>query len=191
MRVNIFAGARRLALLAAILVTLVTAVLVWNSEPYISLSYTIAAPGMPARRTSESCPDSGAQHYFTTRTSAGKNIGVDLCFLPADFGKAGQLVQYRVEPDGTYWGAPLYSTEVSAYESETENAFRLPSQDDHWANKELSRQRWKTVREAVIYWALGLAAFWLVVWAIGWVIRGFAGIPLGKDERASRVAGEP
>ena len=35
-----------------------------------------------------------------------------------------------------------------------------------------------------LFWLLPfLAAFWALTWAIGWIVRGFMGIPWGKDSK--------
>lgn len=37
--------------------------------------------------------------------------------------------------------------------------------------------------ESLGYLGMGLSVFWMIVVAIGWIARGFAGIPNGMDHR--------
>ena len=42
-----------------------------------------------------------------------------------------------------------------------------------------------TVKLALIFLFAGLASLWALTWATGWIVRGFMGIPRGKDHRPS------
>ena len=41
----------------------------------------------------------------------------------------------------------------------------------------------KEIGESSMYLVGGLALFWAFVWCVGWVMRGFLGIPSGEDKR--------
>jgi len=94
-----------------------------------------------------------------------------------------QLVPYKIDEAGTIWGASSYSTEVSEYKGQLEKRFELSPADEAWVDEESSRRYWQNWRDVVKYLFAGLALFWVLVWAIGWIVRGFAGIPMHLDAR--------
>ena len=193
MKINIFSGARRLALVLAALAALLALGITAFNEPYVSLNYTVAAPNAPFVRTEEDCPDKGAQHFITASAPQGKSVSVALCLLPTTFGEDNaELIPYKIDSKGMIWGAEEYSSEVFAYEKELERRFRLSPSDLAAIESERSAKYWQQWRETLLYLAIGLAAFWLLVAAVGWIVRGFVGIPFGKDSNlAVGGGGEP
>lgn len=186
--INIFEGSRRIALLAAGLATLGTLVVLVTNDPYVSIEYSVAQPGGPFSRLSGNCPSDAGKHYFTTETKTGQRLSIDLCLLTMPFGDTGeQLVPYKTDQKGMVWGAASYSSEVSEYERQLEKRFILPPQDDDFAEKEFSRRYWKEIKEGLRYLAIGLVVFGAFVWAVGWIVRGFLGIPRGMDNRPSEA----
>lgn len=43
----------------------------------------------------------------------------------------------------------------------------------------------KEIGEYLTNLGLGLAFFWIAVWSVGWIVRGFLGIPRGADRKLS------
>ena len=100
------------------------------------------------------------------------------------FGKSGdRLIPYKVDEKEMIWGAAPYSSEISAYERKLEERFKIPLGDEEQIAKEISRLHRENMMEGFGYLVAGLAIFGVVVWAIGWVMRGFLGIPHGMDKR--------
>ena len=188
MKFNVFEGARRIALLLAVVATLAVVAVAATHDPYLSLRYTVSLPGAPFVRSGEVCPLDADSHYFSTTTTSGHSIGVELCLLPSEFGKDGQkLIPYQIDKAGIVWGAASYSSEVSSYERELEKSFKLPTADETWANSEIAKRYRSNWLSSLGFLAVGLAIYWAIVWSIGWIVRGFAGIPRGKDSRPSEV----
>lgn len=184
MRINAFEGARRIAVILAALATIAVLIVTGTSDPYLSIDYRVSSPNSLPTKTEEACPPSSGRHYFSTKTPNGRSVGIDLCLLTMPFGKdSQQLVPYKIDQGGMVWGAAIYSNEVDAYERELEKRFVLPSSDAQWADNELSKRYRQNWLQSLGYLAVGLIAFWVFVWCIGWVVRGFAGIPRGKDSR--------
>lgn len=184
MAINIFEGARRIALLIAGVATIGTVIGLVTNEPYMPIKYSIAHPTGPFVRMEDSCPSDASKHYFTAKTSTGKNVSVDLCILAMSFGKNGdRLIPYKVDEQGMIWGAAPYSSEVSAYERKLEERFKIPLGDEKQIIKEISRRYRENMMEGFGYLVAGLAIFGGVAWAIGWIVRGFLGIPHGMDRR--------
>lgn len=59
----------------------------------------------------------------------------------------------------------------------------MPEPDEVWAEGELARLKRQSVTDGLKYLLVGLAVFAAWVWAIGWIARGFLGIPRGMDKR--------
>ena len=160
MAINIFEGARRIALLLAGVATIGTVIGLIVCDPYMPIMYSIAHPSGPFVRMEESCPSDADKHYFTAKTSTGKEVSVDLCLLAMKFGKNGdRLIPYKVDEQGMVWGADSYSREVSEYESTLEERFRIPQVDEDQIEKEISRQYRENMIEGLGYLVVGLAIF--------------------------------
>jgi len=184
MTFNIFEGARRIALLIGGIAVAGTLVALVTYDPYVSVQYSIAHPNGTFVRMQESCPSEADRHYFTTKTSTGKSVSVDLCLLAMSFGKDNtRLIPYKVDEQGMIWGGASYSSEVSDYERKLEGRFKLSASDEETLKKEISRRYRESWMSGLGYLVAGLAIFAGVVWAIGWIARGFLGIPRGMDRR--------
>jgi len=184
MTFNIFEGARRIALLLGGIAVAGTLVALVTHDPYVSVQYSIAHPNGTFVRMQESCPSEAASHYFTTKTSTGERVPVNLCLLAMSFGKDNdRLIPYKVDEKGMIWGAASYSSEVSGYERTLEGRFKLSAGDEDTLKREISRRYHENWMSGLGYLVAGLAIFAGVVWAIGWIARGFLGIPRGMDRR--------
>ncbi|WP_124945562.1 hypothetical protein [Sulfurirhabdus autotrophica] len=183
---NIFDGSRRIAYLAGGLATAGTLIFAATYDPYISVDYSIARPRGSFQRMKGACPSEAARHYFTTTSSYGKQVSIDLCLFTMPFGKNNdQLVPYKIDEKNMVWGAGSYSSEVSAYERELESRFVLPAEDSKWLEKEISHRYWDNWKESLKNLGIGLAIFAGFVWVVGWITRGFMGIPQGMDKKPS------
>ncbi len=186
MRFNLFSGARRIAVLLAITASVVTIIAAAIYDPYISKTYTIEYPTSPFVKTEESCPSTAGRHYFSKTTRTGKKVSITLCLLTMEFGKdRRKLIPYRVDDKGMAWGAAIFSSEISAYERQLEGRFSLSPRDEEELEREISKRYRDNWISSLEYLAVGLGVFALLVWAIGWVIRGFMGVPQGSDYRTS------
>ena len=186
MAINIFEGARRIALLCAGATIIGTVIWSFTYEPYVSVTYSIdhPSPSSPFIQTQDSCPSDAGSDYFSTKTSRGENVSVLLCLFAMPFGeKNEQLIPYKVDEQGMVWGAASYSSEVSEYERTLERRFKIPMGDEEQIRKEISQKYREEVALGYGYLVVGLLIFALVVWSIGWIVRGFLSIPRGMDKR--------
>ena len=46
---------------------------------------------------------------------------------------------------------------------------------------EVKKQYWQEKLKYIGITLLSLIGFWVFCWIVGWIIRGFVGIPMGKD----------
>lgn len=188
MQINIFEGARRLAVLASILAVAGAVALAASVSSSAFGNYRLYAPGSKLVATPEPCSELGSRLFeFTAETPKGRTASISLCFVSMAFvqadGTVENLVPYRREADGRYWGAGSYSPEVQNYVEETKSRFRIPTDEGNKLDLQYEQHRnseWQTIGVGL---AIFLAVFWLGVAAIGWIVRGFAGIPRGKDAR--------
>lgn len=184
MSINIFEGARRIALLLAAVATIGTLAVAVFDEPYVSATYSVSYPNGPFIQSDDSCPTEAGKHYFSTKTSTGKSISVDLCLLTIPFGEdRTQLIPYKIDGKGMTWGAASYSNEIRSYEKQLEQKFKLPPTDEAVIAKKISERYWSNFKSNLSYLAGGLVIFAAIVWSIGWIVRGFLGIPRGMDKR--------
>ena len=185
MKINIFEGARRIALLSAGVATVCTLIAIVIYEPYAPANYSIAYPNGEFIRMEESCPSNADNHYFKSTTSTRKEVSINLCLLPMPFGESReQLIPYKVDEMGVIWGAASYSSEVSDYEEKLEKRFKIPVRDEDAILKEISSSYLENMMSSLGYLVAGLAIFGAIVWAVGWIVRGFLGIPRGMDKRS-------
>jgi hypothetical protein len=190
MAINIFEGARRISLLVAGVAIISVFVSQFFHAPYISFDYQIVHPNQPFLKANGSCPSDGQMVYFTSQTSKGRNVSINLCLLPMSFGKDdAQLIPYKVDDKGLIWGARAYASEIDGYEKKLKERFKIPPVDEIAMEKEISQRYWNDVENSITYLIVGLGVFGAFVWAIGWIVRGFLGIPRGMDMRPDKKNG--
>jgi len=183
-RLNVFEGARRIAMVIAAIPTIYVLIGVATSTPYLPVYYHVTGPDAPFIKTDNSCPAESRKYYFSKEVSNGYSAHIELCLLSSSFGKdSRQLIPYKIDKDGMIWGAWPYSSEVDEYTRALERRFAFSDVDTQLIEKELSRIKRNIWLESLGYLVASLAIFWMFVCAIGWIVRGFAGIPRGADHR--------
>ncbi|MBM3362155.1 MAG: hypothetical protein FJY42_05725 [Betaproteobacteria bacterium] len=183
MRFNPFSGARRLSALLALVVAVGTLISLAVNDPTVSATYTIARPDGQFEKAEE-CPSSAGRHYFSRNTQSGKYVSVTLCLLTVEAGQDKlEYIPYKVDDKGVRWAALPPSTEVSEYKRRLERRFELPPDDAKQLDGEISKRYRDDWITGLGYLAAGLIGFAVFVWAVGWVVRGFMGVPQGSDYR--------
>ncbi len=186
---NIFEGSRRIAYLAGGLAAAVTLIYSATYVPYISIDYSISHPRAAFQRMNGQCPIEAVRAFFTTTSESGSSVRIHICLLRMEIGKdKEQLVPYKIDEKNVTSGATFNSSEVSAYREQLEKRFVLPPEDNNWIEKEKARRYWENWKESLQILGIGLAIFAGTVWAIGWIVRGFMGIPRGMDRKPNSDA---
>lgn len=189
MNVNVFEGARRAAVIVSILGLVLAAVLALTTSPYVSVNYRVDSPGAVPVWSDQSCPPDGSRSEYVTASSAkGRLVNINLCLLSMQFPASGshpsrRLVPYTVRADGTVYGNDRYSLDVQNYAEQAGRNFQLLATEAKRADRIYEGERLNIWLESAKWLLICLAVFWAAVWAIGWTVRGFAGIPRGKDSR--------
>jgi len=178
-RFNIFEGSRRIALLVKCLWVIGALIIGWMEYPNISLLFVTHGPGQDFQlATGDDCSIGTDGIEFISRDIGdGKTASIRLCFKARRDNSGQQVVPYKVESSGTWWGNGPYSSEVQA------EAFAVTAVDQQVAREEWERQWWKNIRNGVLIAIGGWIALSLLQVVIGWVVRGFLGIPWGQDRR--------
>lgn len=103
MKLNVFEGARRIALALGALWAVGCIAYALVAEPYVSATFAIPSYGEPPVMA-ERCGDADATAYPTTKTSKGHSIAVALCFTAQRAADGRLLVPYSTitrVPDGS------------------------------------------------------------------------------------------
>lgn len=183
MQINVFEGARRISVALGVLWVGGFLVAAMMSNPFVNITYSIPTFGAKPVKVDD-CPTVAEPMYEWVTTSLGDSVRLELCLgtMPSDDGTR-MLVPYARAEGGQVWLGAKYSNEVRNYTKQLAEALHLSGD----IAAEVESLKWKKrIAEWRDYGAVmlgGLLAGWVFVSAIGWVVRGFLGIPRGKDVR--------
>lgn len=133
--------------------------------------------------SSDKCPSDAARERLSTKTSKGTSAWLDFCFRPMVGENGHSFVPVRIEKDGRLWGYEHYSSEVTSYAEKFVRNFRMTKQDEEWIDTKGRSERWGQIKDAGLWLIGGLFILWAFSFAVGWIVRGFAGIPSGYDSK--------
>lgn len=159
----------------------------FTSSPYIHAYFRVDSPVSTPIRMEEGkeCDTDDAKEYlYSQYTRKGTNVSWTLCFKSMTFNNGKTLIPYRVD-EATHmtWGDENYSTNVSDYIKRVASNFKLSNADEEWVDSKVWPARWKNIKESALAIIGGLAFLWVFSWGVGWIVRGFAGIPAGHDRK--------
>jgi hypothetical protein len=202
MKINIFEGARRLTKLIAVIWVLGMSFYVFTHESYIPAYFRVDSPDSVPIRMSEQerCNESDAEEYLSQYTSKGSKISITLCFKSIVFDNGRKLIPLSemsyiewdkrtnggqkpltAEDKKLVWGYEKHSTEVSKHTEKVAASFKFSKADEEWADSVAWSERWRNTKFGASVTIGGLAFLWIFSWCVGWIVRGFAGIPTGQD----------
>ncbi|MHB9157755.1 MAG: hypothetical protein ACYC2D_06900 [Thiobacillus sp.] len=185
MKVNIFEGARRIALLIGGLWAGGWISYAIVEEPYSPVTYVVPWVGAPPLllEMGVACPGDDADEYFKRIAPDEQEVAVLLCFSAQESDTGVMLIPYADAGERSAWLGEKYSAEVRKYTQSVANSFQ-PTQEVIDAFESNRRKALlKQWGNAAMFLLGGLGAGWAVVAAIGWIVRGFMGIPRGQDIR--------
>lgn len=181
MKLNIFEGARRISLLIGAVWVVGWASHAIFSEPYSRVTYSY--PGLSFHMIADECPSDAATEYLERKSPNGKDVKIELCFLTSEANNGKMLVPYANAGEGMVWMGERYSTEVDQYTESVAREFQLTPEGIDAFESIQRKALFEQWRVAAMFLFGGLAVGWAVVAAIGWIVRGFMGIPRGQDMR--------
>ena len=165
MTINVFEGARRIALLiAGLWVVGWIAYAAFNDTSY-SIVYSVEKPGAPPKPAT-TCGEDDDFQYLTKEAPNGESFSTMLCFAK------------RRADD---------SDEFKTYKANVIEQFQLTADASSLAKASRPRAVLEQWRDAAYFLFGGLAAGWVLAAALGWIFRGFMGIPRGKDARPEKT----
>jgi hypothetical protein len=187
MKFNIFEGSRRITKLIQLCFVTGGLLTAFNSTPYITLKYLKTTPNDPPILLGVKCSGNDQIKYIDYKLSDGSDAHIELCFAAHNF-PAGQLIPYKVEKlDGVdmEWGDKPYSQNVEQYIDRAVGNFILDKAGVDAARNEWWNKKWDLIKEGAeiaIFGCLGIGVLALI---IGWIARGFLGIPRGQDKSSN------
>ncbi len=93
--------------------------------------------------------------------------------------KAIVLEKYKVNLDDL---GILYAASPSTYATIAFDALsQIPTADEGYITRLIWLQKAQSAGVGLLQMLASLAGFWLFIWTVGWIVRGFKGIPQGKD----------
>jgi hypothetical protein len=94
------------------------------------------------------------------------------------------LIPYRVDKaTGAVWGNTKSSPEVTQYMSNVLDTFQIPEAEEDRINNLWWSSKFELVGMYFLGMIASLAGWWAFTWTVGWIVRGFMGIPRGSDGR--------
>jgi hypothetical protein len=189
---NIFEGSRRIATATAVIWVAGFAIAAFNVEGTAYARYKVITVNGSAHLQSKStCADEDAFEWTTPdfKTPNGTNVDISLCFEAKDWftnkdGAKLRLVPYKSDPvTQKIWGDDKYSTNVSNYTKEYARQFVVPAADYAKLDQLGRAAWWSSIKEGALWMIGGLVFLYLLTVTLGWVVRGFMGIPKGQDSK--------
>lgn len=192
---NWFEGGRRIVRLLQLLVLLGCGVGLFFNEPRVWLDLETTGPGEPWRLASKGCALSDAKEFRPDVEPDIKALdAVDLCFRSHPSEDGEMLVPYKNEGKNRWLMGGVLSEPVRSYIAQRIATFTLLPVQREVIEAEANRLWWQRWRDYLKFTAVvaGIGWFGLAGLAavVGWIVRGFAGIPKGMDHRPVREAVE-
>ena len=73
--------------------------------------------------------------------------------------------------------------EAQAFAVHLKNSLVLSQADEEWIHGQWWLKRWEQIRQGLLVIAGGWVCLYGLTWSIGWIVRGFLGIPRGQDHK--------
>ncbi|CAG9169735.1 hypothetical protein [Cupriavidus pinatubonensis] len=184
MQLNVFEGARRIAKLVVGLWIAGWCIVAATSEPYLSRTYLVVPGHPPTSAKSDSCEVEDRADWKTIETKNGTTVHVRLCFIALKATDGTYFIPTEGDPSThQYSGRPKYDKEVDAYTTAVTSSFALSKADEEALDKLYWPEKWKQISDGSRWVGGGILAIWFVAMIVGWIVRGFMGIPWGQDRR--------
>lgn len=186
MAINVFEGSRRIVkLLLGICFFAVAAGFLSDNPVRIPVYVDVPNVGVTPIPVEElrDCdpPNYRPGSWPIKRTKQGTTYSLRLCFRANNDWEGGKVFVPFVWTDGQTYGDTYTSMNIYSYA----NKFASEFEADEALETEINGRYWpelfKQVGRAVFVALLACLGLWLCAKIIGWVVRGFFGIPRGKD----------
>jgi hypothetical protein len=197
MKINAFEGARRIALLVGALWAAGCVGYAVFNAPYASIAYSLDTIAGTKKLVNACASIDGTERVQKTGADGG-SIFISLCFPPVVMDDGGLRYLYRatgeevgkqryqfIATKGEIYGMEdKHSIQVTSYQNAQREVFTVT---DAVVEAATASQRTALIEQWKVSLMIlfgGLVFLWVFVAAAGWIVRGFAGIPRGKDGRS-------
>ena len=181
MKINIFEGGRRLSKLCIGVWIACVAAFSYLDAPYIHDTLKIAYPGATPQADSD-CKANDVKEYIYRTTNTGKDISITLCFASQLSNDNRYLVPFKVE-GGQYWMGDAGSPPVAEYTRSCADHFSLSAEQSNSLDTLWWHERLDELLSGAKVSLIGSVALWGASLIVGWIVRGFIGVPRGNDFR--------
>jgi hypothetical protein len=182
---NFFEGSRRISKLILGLIVIVYIYTVIDETPYLSISYNVTFPDKPYVRFEGECSSDSRSEYLTRSTRKGNDVLISLCFLPSKSNEGNKVIPFKIDRETReWWGNTEYSSDVTEYTSQVSSNFTLSEIDEKYIDSQWWKVWFTDVKSGLITTIECLLGFWLFTLVVGWIVRGFMGIPRGQDKKS-------
>lgn len=205
MKINMFEGARRITYVVAILfLTGTLAAEVYFAQTVLSAGFTKESFDKPFVRSSDECNPPDVLRKVGRTTLAGNPVDVTLCFKAKKMPDGREVLVYgdiiwdEVEkpkdskshtkpnklndPGDWVTVSRLISDDEKQYVEDASAKFMLSADINQELDDEHRKQFLGMLGRGAMIGICGAALIFLLSWTIGWVVRGFMGVPRGKDQ---------
>lgn len=178
---NIFAGSRRIAVAFSLGVFATSLFNAFGSPPRIDITLSTVNPDGPI--VVEEYPGCGLEdraESFSRNLKSGELINFTLCFAATK--QLGEWLIPFDKTDAWIFGSK-YSPEVDSYVQKRVKSFQISDEIESRAIEAYELERKSRVKDFIKTVAVAAVAFYALVFTIGWIARGFMGIPFGMDKK--------
>ena len=187
---NLFEGGRRLLKIAAFLWLGWVVFHFWEKAGDVRQVWvTYSVPTFNGKvELADDCPVEALAMPFAkaTYTDEGTKVLIKLCFLPIKV-KDELLIPYKIDSNGQVVAGLKYRPEVDKYIESFSASFSPPESDYRRFDDEGSAKVWdfwkRSFLQLLFSVSLGVAVLYGLSFLVGWVLRGFLGIPRGMDKK--------
>lgn len=196
MAINVFEGARRISKLVAIILIIGWIVGAFNhSPPPVHVTYRITGAEKLPVKMAEECPPNSMIKHIDMETKSGTKVLVKLCREKSEIAELLALAEYLEKEDielaeraldriqNIFKNKNPDLTEIAQLEAALVKADAADNTDEAWIDAR-GRSLFLEYYGKIALWAISsLFLLWAFTWVIGWIVRGFMGIPRGQDKK--------
>lgn len=179
---NIFKGFRRLSLFICIVVSFIYLLLLYNFTPTIKYNFIVDKPFSILKYKNDCPDDSHGVYVFNYKKEY--TLYSDICIMKMNF-NGELLIPFKNEKE-TIYGTPPYSSEFYNYSEKLKkevNKYLNNQETRDFLKNQAKKKYYNNFLDGIINIIIGLFSFYMFIFFIGWIVRGFLNIPIKNDKK--------